>query len=221
MKTKKIFKTFWKQKLWSKSYLVGRGFVERTAKRFSDSSQWVARNWSKTKKEIFSSNFLKRQRSQKKVRSENRFISFFCVKSEIFDGFRQKIDQKAFLNPIPRTYSLVRRQMAWLGFFYFSNLFIEHARAPFQLVWVQFFYLTLMPEWEKHHLKRQFFCWLSNPGQQRSNQVHYPLHHGLSGTKKLFLNGRASMKAQDRKDTEEAQCQWRRARTRRINFHSV
>ena len=44
-----------------------------------------------------------------------------------------------FLRPIPRTYFYVRPQMAWLGFILFF-LLIEHARTPFQHVWVQFFF---------------------------------------------------------------------------------
>ena len=103
MKTKKSLKRFGNSCFGQNRALLEEDLLKEPRKDF-----WIRVNGSKEidqkqKKTFFPQLFWKGSGPRKKVRSENRFISFFCVKSEIFDGFRQKIDQKAFLNPIPRT----------------------------------------------------------------------------------------------------------------------
>ena len=60
----------------------------------------------------------------------------------------------------------------------FNLLIIEHARAPFQRVWVQLIPNSYTREGEKpfEQTPRD-----SNPGLLRGKQVRYPLHHCLSG----------------------------------------
>ena len=87
-----------------------------------------------------------------------------------------------FFCPEPCTFFHVRSLMARLGFLF--NPLIEHGRAPFQHVWVQFLcFLTPILEREKN---RHFAANRGiKPGLRHSMPVCYPLHHCLSGSLKV------------------------------------